>query len=82
MIKQKLYKAIDLHNRQLFQVSSLSNLLANAGGLTKRPENELSACLSVISDISNDLLKNHKTISESVTELCIVNDCVKGNSGG
>lgn len=81
MIKQELFKTLDQHNRQLNQVTSLSNLMANAGGLTKRPESELSACLSVITDISNDLLKNHNTISESVTELCIVNDCVSGTGG-
>lgn len=81
MIKQELFKTLDQQNRQLNQVTSLSNLMANAGGLTKRPENELSACLSVITDISNDLLKNHKTITESVTELCIVSDCVSGNCG-
>ena len=80
MIKQELFKTLDQHHRQLNQVTSLSNLMANAGGLSKRPENELRACLSVITDISNDLLKNHKTFSESVTELCIVNNCVNGTS--
>jgi hypothetical protein len=77
MIKQELFKALDQHQRQLNQITSL---IANAGGLTKRSENELSTCLSVITNISNDLLKNHKTLSESITELCIVSDCVKGNS--
>jgi hypothetical protein len=75
MIKEELF------NQQLNQVISLSNLMANSAGLNKRPANQLSACLSVITDISNDLLKNHKAISESVTELCIGSDCVKGNNG-
>jgi hypothetical protein len=81
MIMQKPYKSLYQHRRGLKQVNNLSNLMAYAGGLIKQHKNELSAFSSLIIGMFNDLLEDHKAITEIVTGLCIVSYFVKGDSG-
>lgn len=78
MRTQKLLSMLDQQKRQLNQMNSLSSLLANAGGLTKHSDNDLSSCMGILSDLSNDLSANHEIISQCFIQLGIVNDCVNG----
>jgi hypothetical protein len=78
MKTQKVLSILDQHKRQLNQMNCLSGLLANAGGLSKHSDNDLSGCMSILSDLSEDLAANHEIISQSVSQLGIINDCVNG----
>jgi hypothetical protein len=78
MKTQKVFSMLDHHKKQLNQVNSLSGLLANAGGLSKHPDNDLSGCMSILNDLSEDLKANHEIIAQSFIQLGIVNDCVNG----
>lgn len=78
MKTQKVFSMLDQHKRQLNQVNSLSSVLVNAGGLSKHSDSDLNGCMSILSDLTNDLKANHEIISQSVIQLGIVNDCVQG----
>ena len=78
MKTQKVLSMLGHQKRQLNQVNSLSGLLANAGGLSTHSDNDLSGCMSILNDLSEDLKANHEIISQSVIQLGIVNDCVNG----
>ncbi|MEP1384361.1 MAG: hypothetical protein ABJK64_11305 [Paraglaciecola sp.] len=78
MKTQKVFSMLDQQERQLNQVNSLSSLLENAGGLSNHSDNDLSACMGILSDLTNDLKTNHEILSQSFTQLGIVNDCVNG----
>jgi hypothetical protein len=78
MKTQKVLSMLDQHKRQLNQISSLSGLLANAGGLSKHSDNDLSGCMCILNDLSEDLKANHEIIAKSFVQLEIVNDCVNG----
>jgi hypothetical protein len=52
--------------------------LANAGGLSKHSDNDLSGCMCILNDLSEDLKANHEIIAQSFVQLEIVNDCVNG----
>lgn len=50
-----------------------------AGGLSNHSQNDLYNCLSIFTDLSEEMLRSHKAISEGVTGLSIINECVNGN---
>ncbi|PKG97851.1 hypothetical protein [Paraglaciecola sp. MB-3u-78] len=78
MKTQKVFSKLEQHKRQLNQISSLSGLLAKAGGLSTHSDNDLSGCMSILNDLSEDLKANHEIIAQSFIQLGIVNDCVNG----
>tara|TARA_R110001606_G_scaffold399267_1_gene583100 strand:- start:3910 stop:4152 length:243 start_codon:yes stop_codon:yes gene_type:complete len=78
MKKCDLFPVMDNQRKRLNQLAGLSNLLVSAGGQTNHSLNDLSACISIVSDLASDSLVNHERISDSVTQLSIVSDCVTG----
>jgi hypothetical protein len=78
MKKCDLFPVLDNQTKYINQINALANVMQNAGGLTNHPENELRACLSIISYLSNLLNQNQESICKSVTELSIVHDCMNG----
>ena len=81
MKKCDLFPLLDNQEKRLNQLQCLSNLLVNAGSLPDHSKSDLCACLSIVSDLSNAVQQEHKSISESVIQLSIVNDCVNGVAG-
>lgn len=77
MRKHDLFPALNQQKRKLVQLNGMANILGIAGGLNECPKSDLNSCLSLVSDLSEIMLANHKTISEGVTELSIVDRCVQ-----
>tara|TARA_R110001592_G_scaffold77666_1_gene233667 strand:- start:81 stop:329 length:249 start_codon:yes stop_codon:yes gene_type:complete len=80
MKKCDLFPVMDNQRNRLKQLAGLSNLLvsAGAGGKANHSLNDLSACISIVNDLASDSLVNHERISDSVTQLSIVSNCVAG----
>ena len=81
MKKCDLFPLMDNQEKRLNQLQGLSNLLVSAGGLPDHSKSDLCACLSIVSDLSNAVQQEHKSISESIIQLSIVNDCANGVAG-
>jgi hypothetical protein len=80
MKKPELFLTMDKQVKRLTQLQGLSNLMMSAGGLPNHSKSDLCACLSIVSDLTNESLSNQQLIAESVIQLSIVNDCVNGTS--
>jgi conjugal transfer/entry exclusion protein len=78
MKTQKVLSMLNHQKRQLNQISSLSNMLANAGRLSTHSDNDLRGCMSILFDLSDDIKASHEIITQSFIQLGIVNDCVNG----
>lgn len=78
MKKCKLLPILDNQEKRINQIHGLSNVLMLVGGLSNHSQNDLYTCLSIVSDLSEHLAANQESISKSVTELSIINDCVNG----
>ena len=78
MRKCELFPVLDKQSKRLNQLKGLSNLLMIAGGLSDHSKSDLCECLSIISDIASETISNQQTITDSVTQLSLVNDCVNG----
>jgi conjugal transfer/entry exclusion protein len=81
MKTQKILSMLEHQRRQLNQVNSLSNMLANVGRLSTHSDNDLRGCMSILFDLSDDIKASHEIITQSFIQLGIVNDCVNDNSG-
>jgi len=80
MKKFNLFSILDLQNKRLEQVHSLTNLLLHAGGLLDCKQNDLCGSVSLLSDAIEEIQSNHEKIAECVISLHLVNDCVQGKS--
>jgi hypothetical protein len=80
MNKTKLFTVFDNQTKQLRPLRSLSNFLVSAGGLPTHSKEDLSACLSIVSDNASKAISQQETISHEVTQLAIVSNCVVGGS--
>jgi hypothetical protein len=78
MKKQKVLSMLDQQKRQLNQVNSLSNMLVNVGRLSTHYDNDLLGCMSILFDLSDNLIASHEIIAQSFIQLRMVNDCVNG----
>jgi hypothetical protein len=78
MKTQKVLSMLDQQKRQLNQVNSLSNMLVNVGRLSMHSDNDLLGCMSILFDLSDDLIASHEIIAQSFIQLRMVNDCVNG----
>lgn len=78
MKKCDLFPVLDKQSKRLNQLKGLSNLLMIAGGLADHSKSDLCECLSIVSDLASETISNQQTITDSVTQLSIVNDCVNG----
>jgi hypothetical protein len=78
MKKQKVLSMLDQQKRQLNQVNSLSNMLVNVGRLSTHSDNDLLGCMSILFDLSDNLIASHEIIAQSFIQLRMVNDCVNG----
>jgi hypothetical protein len=79
MKKSNLFPIMNNQEKRINQVHGLSNVLIFAGGLPNHSQKDLCNCLSIVSDLTEEMLRNQKAISEGVTGLSIVSDCVNGN---
>jgi hypothetical protein len=78
MKTRKVLYMLDQQKRQLNQVNSLSNMLVNVGRLSTHSDNDLHSCISILFDLSDDLIASHEIITQSFIQLGIVNVCVNG----
>jgi hypothetical protein len=78
MKTQKVLSMLDQQKRQLNQVNSLSNMLVNVGRLSTHSDNDLLGCMSILFDLTDDLIASHEIIAQSSIHLRMVNDCVNG----
>ncbi|PKG97576.1 hypothetical protein [Paraglaciecola sp. MB-3u-78] len=78
MKTQKVLSMLDHQKRQLNQINSLSNMMVNAVRLSTHSDNDLRGCMSILFDLSDDLIASQEIIAQSFIQLGIVNDCVNG----
>ena len=78
MKKCHLFPVLDRQSKRLNQLQGLSNLLVNAVGLPNYAKSDLSACLSIVSDLASEALNKQETITHEVTQLATISNCVAG----
>lgn len=78
MKKCNQFPLLDNQEKRIKQIQGLSNVLMLAGGRPNHSQNDLSHCLSIVSDLSDALAVNQETLNKKAIELSIVNDCVNG----
>jgi hypothetical protein len=78
MKKCDLFTVLNSQSKRLEQLNGLSNLLVIAGGLPDHTKKDLCACLSIVSDLTREVLNKQETIHHEVTQLAIVSNSVAG----
>ena len=73
-----LFPVLDNQEKRIKQIHGLSNVLMIAGGLSNHSQNDLYNCLSIVSDLSEEMLINQTVISEGITGLNLINKCING----
>ena len=79
MKKHNLLLIMNNQEKRINQIHGLSSVLMSASEQPNHPQNDLCNCLSIVSDLSEEMLRNQRAIYEGVTRLNLINECVNGN---